>query len=316
MAQPDPQRLASISIVLPCRNHRHYLEHALDSLISQNYPKLELIVMDGGSSDDTLELLKRKAAHLHYWCSEPDGGQYEAINRGFARSTGEVMGWLNADDMLLPGSLWTLGSIFAQLPEVEWLTTSSPLFMDASGSLIYCHVQAGYSKKAFLDGMHLPGQEMGFFGFIQQESTFWRRSLWERAGPLDTSYTLAADFDLWSKFIRHATSIYSTPAPLGSFRFTTGQRSHAAYQEYLAEARRSLRLLRRDLGWGITFKERLWEKIFGLRFRGITLRSFLKSYRGLSVVRCQHGSPDRAWKISPLEYYHRPLSNWLPHLAD
>jgi len=312
----DDSQLATISIVMPCRNHAQYLGDALQSLLRQDYPKLQIIVMDGGSTDGTREILENYSPSLHYWRSEPDDGQYAAINQGFEHASGDVLGWLNADDMLLPGSLWTLGSIFGQLPEVEWLTTMCPMLMDAAGSPIYCHAQHGYCQEAFLDGMHLPGQEMGFFGFIQQESTFWRRSLWDRAGHLDLSYRLAADFDLWSKFFRCQADLYATPAPLGCFRFTEGQRSLESYQEYLAEARVSLIRLRQDTGWGISYKQRLKEWILSTRIRGMALRCLFKSYRGLTVVRRHRGSLKRVWEISPIDYYHHPISGWLPNYPD
>ena len=115
-------QLPRISLVIPSYNYGRYLEACLDSIISQGYPNLELIIMDGGSTDDTLQIIRRYEKHLAYWQSGPDGGQYSAIQEGFRRSTGEIMGWLNADDMFHPGAFAVVSDIFLACPEVEWLT--------------------------------------------------------------------------------------------------------------------------------------------------------------------------------------------------
>jgi glycosyltransferase involved in cell wall biosynthesis len=237
MTRPSP----TISVVTPSFNQARYLEECLRSVREQTYPAVEHLVIDGGSSDGSLEIIRRHADRLAYWTSEPDGGQYDAINKGFARAGGDVMGWLNSDDKYLPWALEIVADVFASLPEVEWISTLFPLGWDAAGRLVRCSARKGYTREAFLRGENLPGRGWAADGFIQQESTFWRRSLWERAGgALDVSYRLAADFELWARFYRHA-NLFGLAAPLGGFRLHPEQKTATQLASYLEEAEAALR---------------------------------------------------------------------------
>src|SRR5262249_19633654 len=154
------------------------------------------------------------------------------INKGFARSTGEILGWLNADDMYLPGALSVVAEIFELHPEIEWLTTMFPLRWDANGRVVRCSARSGFSKAGYLAGENLPTGQWYSPGWLQQESTFWRRSLWERAGAqLDTKWKIAADFELWLRFHQHA-ELYAVDAPLGGFRQHGDQKTTHQRQEY------------------------------------------------------------------------------------
>jgi glycosyltransferase involved in cell wall biosynthesis len=236
-----------ISVVTPSFNQAAYLEQAIDSVLSQRYPDLEYIMIDGGSTDGSIDIIRRHEKQLAYWISEPDGGHYEGVNKGFARSTGEIMGWINSDDMYCPWALRTVASVMTALPEIEWLTTVRPLTWTCGGLCAGVNKIAGYSKRSLLDGCHLPNEQR-FFGWIQQESTFWRRSLWERAGGvLRTQFRLAADFDLWARFYDH-TDLYAVDSPLGGFRYQPEQRSRKV-DEYLSEANTSLEEARRRNSW-------------------------------------------------------------------
>ena len=109
-----------ISIVTPSFNQAQFLEATIDSILSQNYPNLEYIIIDGGSTDGSVDIIKKHEKYLSFWCSEPDAGQYDAINKGLSHSTGEIMAWLNSDDMYLPWALKTVADIMSSLPNVEW----------------------------------------------------------------------------------------------------------------------------------------------------------------------------------------------------
>jgi len=124
-----------ISIVTPTYNQAEYIEATILSVLNQRYPNLEYIIIDGGSTDGTVDIIKKYADQLTYWCSEPDGGQYAAINKGFAHATGDVMAWLNSDDLYMPYTLHAVGSIMDSLEEVKWLSTSTPVGIDAQGSV-------------------------------------------------------------------------------------------------------------------------------------------------------------------------------------
>jgi len=207
-----------VSIVTPSYNQGRYLGETMESVLKQEYAGLEYIVVDGGSTDESPEIIRRHVDRLAYSCSEPDAGQYDAINKGFLRSSGEVMGWLNSDDKHTPWALSVVAEIFETFPEVEWLTSLYPLRWDARGRAVRCSQRTGFSRAAYLDGENLPTGSWYAQGWLQQESTFWRRSLWERAGgKIDTQWKIAADFELWMRFFQHA-ELYGVDTPLAGFR--------------------------------------------------------------------------------------------------
>jgi glycosyltransferase involved in cell wall biosynthesis len=218
-----------ISVVTPNYNGAEFVEQTMTSILGQNYSNLEYIVIDDGSTDNSSEIIRKYEARLAYWTTRPNRGQYTSINEGFERSSGEIMAWLNSDDMYLPGALSTAAEIFFEHPEVEWMTTTLPAAWNEQGQAIAVAEMHGYNRESFLHGGNMPG---GTRDCIQQESTFWRRSLWERAGGrLDTSVTLAADFELWARFYQYA-ELYGVKALLGGFRLRTNQNTHRFAQQY------------------------------------------------------------------------------------
>jgi glycosyltransferase involved in cell wall biosynthesis len=236
----DRKELPRISIVTPSYNTADFLEATIRSVLSQGYPNLEYIIIDGGSCDRSVEIIKKYEHQLAYWVSEPDRGHYDAVNKGFQKATGEVMAWLNSDDMYFPWTLRTVGEIFSQLSEVRWLSTHNPATLDCGDAVFYLYSIPGFSAEAFFDGLYAPLQTARF-GFIQQESTFWRRSLWEQCGARLRSdeVNLSADFDLWARFFSRAT-LYGTNSLLAGFRRRHGQRSDAM-AEYLSQAEQVFR---------------------------------------------------------------------------
>lgn len=235
-----------ISVVTPSYNCKSLISATLDSILGQQYPNLEYIVIDGGSSDGTAEVIEHYSSQLTYWHSKQDRGQYDAINQGFAKSSGDILCWLNADDMLLPKSLFVVAEIFQTLPSVQWLSSLQPASWDANGRLAEVRNLPGFSKQAFIDGLYLPTTaKKGYW--MQQESTFWRRSLWEKAGASIPDYHLAGEFALWCKFYEHA-ELYGITYPLGGFRMIEGQRSED-YQSYMKEANNALKEMRSSMGW-------------------------------------------------------------------
>jgi glycosyltransferase involved in cell wall biosynthesis len=234
-----------ISLVVPSLNQAGTLDACLSSILGQGYPDLECRVMDGGSSDGSVELIRARQRELAGWESGPDGGQFRAVARGLSLSTGEVMGWLNSDDMLWPGSLAVVGEVFAAFPEVEWITSGLPLRYDERGRARVSTVVRGFSLESFADRRHLEGHP-GYLWWVQQESTFWRRSLWERAGGrLEGTLRFAGDFELWSRYIRLAP-LHTVMAPLGGFRRHRGQKtsSMAGYYREAEPIQRALTALR------------------------------------------------------------------------
>lgn len=214
-----------ISIVTPVFNQVKYLEQTILSVLNQGYPELEYIIIDGGSTDGTVEIIKKYESQISYWISEPDTGMYDALNKGFSISSGKIMAYINSDDILMPNSLYMMNKLFLDLPEVQWVQGLNNC-MDMSGSI----TQTYYGKKfSFLKFLYRD------YKWIQQESTFWRRSLYEKAGNrIDKSLRLAGDFDLWFRFFQYE-KLYNCDVPIGVWRKRDGQLSDRFLNEYLTE---------------------------------------------------------------------------------
>jgi glycosyltransferase involved in cell wall biosynthesis len=279
--------LPTISVVTPSFNRVRYLAAALDSVLGQGYPGLEYVVADGGSTDGSVEVIAERADMLTAWMSEPDEGPWHAINKGFARTTGEVMGWLGSDDLLTPWALAVVGEIFGAFAEVEWLTTLYPIVWDDAGRAVRCFYQDAYSHEAFLRGENLPGAGWPATGWIQQESTFWRRTLWDRAGGrLDESLRLAADFDLWARFHETGAELVGVATPLGGFRMHGNQKSAGDLPGYIDEAKDIFRRV------GGTPGSRLGDLVR----RTVPRRFGLKGLHAAQKM-CVHEGADGGWRL-------------------
>ena len=150
------------------------------------------------------------------------------------------MAWINSDDKYTPWAFSVVAEIFLTFPEIEWITTLYPLTWDTAGRAVDCGQRTGYTKTAFLKGRNIPGRSHCPEGTIQQESTFWRRSLWNKAGAtLDTSLKLAADFELWERLFQHA-DLYGVNCPLGGFRQHQDQKTNRHLEAYADEAEQVL----------------------------------------------------------------------------
>lgn len=219
-----------ISIVTPSFNDVAYLEQTILSIINQGYPNLEYIVIDGGSTDGSVDIIEKYADRLAYWVSEKDQGMYHAIQKGFQYSTGEVMGWINSDDIHHPRSLFSIGQIFSDFKEISWLQ-GFPNSVDEHGRTVIVFSNDGVDKFFYYDKRY-----RYIKSFIQQESTFWRRSLWNKAGAhVSTEYKYAGDFELWIRFFQHE-KLYNVYGLLGSFRVSRSEQASVDhYEEYLKE---------------------------------------------------------------------------------
>jgi len=230
--------LPTITIVTPSYNQAAYLEATIQSVLQQNYPALRYIIMDGGSIDGSVDIIKRYADKLTYWVSEKDGGQSDAINKGFGKDLAtltsnpndEIMTWLNSDDVLLPNALKRVGQIFEKYPQIHWLT-GQLANMDASGE----HLKLGRLKTGHGRNLIQRGWYHGRgLGFIRQEGTFWRRTLWNDVGGINPDLHYAMDFDLWRRFAAHMPLV-TVDQHLAVFR-TQPQQKTSAIEKYYAEA--------------------------------------------------------------------------------
>ncbi len=221
-----------ISIVTPNFNQEKFIEETILSVLSQNYPNLEYIIIDGGSTDGSVDIIKKYANQLTYWVSEPDNGMYDAIQKGFEKSTGEIMTYINSDDLLQKYSLFTAASIFSRYKQIDWLS-GNPNCISEHGQIFYIGSRINWTKYHYLTGN---------YQFIQQEGTFWTRSLWEKAGSsMAVNLSLAGDMELWSRFFKHA-NFYSISAILGSFRYrSANQKTLEQFDKYHAEAKEVLK---------------------------------------------------------------------------
>ncbi len=222
-----PDSFPKISVVTACYNQAAYLEQTILSVLSQGYPNLEYIVIDGGSTDGSVEIIRKYERQLSYWVSEKDRGLYHALQKGFEKATGEIMAWINSDDLYHRRAFATVASLFQRFPEVRWLMGSNTFF-DEEGNC-FTYERDKFDERWSKWRMYL------FDGkFIQQESVFWKRDLWVAAGSyISQDYPLAADFELWLRFFRYDT-LYSTSFLLAGFRIRRdGQLSDRFRSEYL-----------------------------------------------------------------------------------
>jgi glycosyltransferase involved in cell wall biosynthesis len=263
----DVPLIPKISIVVPSFNQAAYLKDALDSILSQRYPNLELIVIDGGSTDESVSILQSYSSFLDYWCSEPDEGHGDAILKGFERSSGEIMAWLNSDDAYFSWSFAAVSNLFATFPNVEWITGRGVV-----------RNQEGLPLKEEHDRKNMFSYLVGDFGWIQQESTFWRRSLWVRSKNDISMYVskklLMVDSIFWCIFFR-SSRLYNADVFLGSYRQHLDNRAHVNAVQCVAETRMLIKnILWHDLPSLLRFKVLLYR----------CLRQFLSIYFVRKVV--------------------------------
>ncbi|MCJ7512113.1 MAG: glycosyltransferase, partial [Anaerolineales bacterium] len=184
----SPHPSPRISVVMPSFNQAEYLEAALESVLRQGYPDLELIVIDGGSTDGSPDILRRYGDRLSHWSSTPDRGQTDAINRGFGMATGEIVAWLNSDDAYLAGALDGAARALLDHPHVG-MVYADGVMVDQQGALLDRH---RYRPLETLDLL--------CFDVLLQPTVFMRRAALGEVGPLDESYNLIMDHDLWVRF--------------------------------------------------------------------------------------------------------------------
>lgn len=218
-----------ISIITPSFNQGRFIERTIKSVLGQRGEfELEYIVLDGGSTDNTLDILRKYDGRID-WRSNPDQGQIDAINQGFRRATGDILGWINSDDLLRPGALARVTQAFDRDRNLQWLHGRCDI-IDEHDRVIrnvisaYKHWCAGrYSYSRLIGG-----------NFISQMTVFWRRSLLDRVGPLDPELGLAFDYDLWLRFGKVSNPLYLQDC-IACFRWYETSKSGANYRKQFDE---------------------------------------------------------------------------------
>jgi glycosyltransferase involved in cell wall biosynthesis len=205
--------LPLVSIITPSYNQAPFLEETIQSVLNQDYPHLEYIIIDGGSTDGSLEIIQRYASRLADWVSEPDQGQTDAINKGFGRAQGQILAWLNSDDTYQPKAIAEAAAYLHAHPEAGMVYGDANL-IDQQGAVIgrfparqtdYQRLRKGY--------VHIP-----------QQASFFRADLWRQVGPLDPSFYFAMDYDLWVRLARLAPLHYH-PSIWANFRLHASGKS-------------------------------------------------------------------------------------------
>lgn len=184
---PDPH----ICIVMPSFNQAAYLEEAITSVLSQDYPHKQLIVMDGGSKDGSVDILKKYADRLHYWQSQPDRGQSHALNQGFAHAEGDLLTWVNSDDILLPGALSAVAQAWRTYGQPQWIAANC-FWLNPEGRVIRCARGMRYSR--ILE--RYANENIG------APSSFFSPKLLEQVGGVDEDMHYMMDTELWLRFMR------------------------------------------------------------------------------------------------------------------
>jgi glycosyltransferase involved in cell wall biosynthesis len=203
VTQPN---LPFVSIVTPSFNQGLYLEATIRSVLDQDYPRIEYILIDGGSSDGSLDVIRRYAARLARWVSEPDRGQTEAINKGFALAQGEIFAWLNSDDTYRPGAVSEAVAYLSEHPEIG-MVYGQAYYVDDAGATFARFPAGPTDHRRLRRGVTT----------IPQQASFFRSRLWRMVGPLDPSFYYAMDYDLWVR-LSAVSPIAYVRRPWANFR--------------------------------------------------------------------------------------------------
>lgn len=215
--------LPKISIVTPSFNQGQYLEETILSVLNQRYPHVEYIIVDGGSTDASVEVIKHYEKHLAWWVSEKDRGQSHAINKGLERVTGDIVAYINSDDVFLPGAFDVVAKVFQENPQANWVCGSCILFGHADEACV---------KPA----SPVPGvPEWLHFNRIPQQSSFWRCSLMDRVGLFEEKFRYVFDYEYWVRFVHAGEQCLPVDFPLAGFRLHGESKTVAEGSKFAAE---------------------------------------------------------------------------------
>lgn len=265
-----------ISVVTVCYNSVRFIEETILSVLNQTYDNVEYIIIDGGSTDGTVDIIKKYADHLAYWISEPDKGMYDALRKGFEKSTGDILCWINADDFYYKAAFSTVCDFFERNPEVKWIEGYNVNY-NSKSQVVSVKIPIAVSNRLLRRGLY---QSKYHMPFIQQESTFWRRELMETVDlNVFGNFKLAGDYYLWFSFAK-VSKLHFISSYLGGWRRIEGQLSSnmAVYQKEIC-----------------TFVQN--KSIFDL-IRCFIAKIFYSTLNGSSIYRKIYKSTFHYWSIT------------------
>jgi glycosyltransferase involved in cell wall biosynthesis len=283
-----------ISIVTPTFNSEKYLEETILSVINQNYPNLEYIIIDGGSTDGTIDIIKKYEKCLSYWISEPDNGMYDAIQKGFNKATGEIMAWINSDDKYHPNAFNIVSEIFESIQEINWIV-GQPSFYNNKGICVKISPPNRWSDIKFY---------VGNYQWLQQENCFWRKKLWEQSGSeFSKEYKYANDFELWCKFFKYS-KLYTINIPLAGFRIHNDQISKIFEKKYLDESSKIINYFKINFPKKSSFF--ILSKIYKINVSLLKSKFIFIRKIGLQFNQILN----KLYKLPPLIYYDFNVNRW------
>ena len=209
--------LPKISIVTPSYNQGKFLRETIESVLNQDYPNLEYFIVDGGSTDNSVEIIREYDDKIDWWVSEKDEGQSDALNKGFNRVTGDYLTWVNSDDVLLPGTLNKVINVLHGNSDIHWIS-GDVIWIDVEDCIIRCSHLSSYSRILAKMGLLVVGGP----------STFFSRSLYESVGGFRKELFFTMDVDLWWRFHNRGYYFYHMPSYLMAFRFHSESKCSSA----------------------------------------------------------------------------------------
>jgi glycosyltransferase involved in cell wall biosynthesis len=270
MLSASREPLPLVTIVTPSYNQARFLEATIESVLSQDYPRIEYIVLDGGSTDGSVDILRKYADRLATWASEPDRGQTDAINRGFGMAHGEILSWLNSDDVYYPGAVSAAVAHLQAHPEIG-MVHGEAHYLDEAGRAVARFPSARTSHLDLRRGAPR----------IAQQAAFFRTVLWEMVGPLDPTFLYAMDYDLWVRFSAVTTLAY-VPALWAGFRLHGESKSMTVARQCWPEM---MRVHYRDGGssFSILYAKYLLRRLVepAMPLRMVLRRAAFRVFRGL-----------------------------------
>jgi glycosyltransferase involved in cell wall biosynthesis len=259
--QPNPLR---VSIITPVFNGAAFIEQTIQSVLDQTYPHVEYIIVDGGSTDGTLEIVQKYRNRIAVVISERDHGLWDAVNKGMRAATGDILAFLGSDDLLMPWGVNCVVEYFSRIPSCEWLTGVPTLF-DTKGNMVWVAPVVPHYRRQWISKRYYTSRGLGP---MQMESIYWKRGLMERTlldggKVFDDTLKAAADIDLWCRFAKHA-ELYQIGTVIAGWRKHSTNISTKYWDQ---EAKGASIPYGKLLGAGLSFLTFAWHRVIGRKKR-------------------------------------------------